>query len=93
MDEDIKRIHLTLYGQIQGVGLRWLIRQKAEELGLGGWVSNLADGSVEVIAEGQRPSLEELVNWCYNKPEGIEISRIKEIVEGATGEFGGFEIQ
>lgn len=43
-----------VHGRVQGVGFRWWTRSRASELGLRGWASNLADGRVEVVAEGPR---------------------------------------
>ena len=43
-----------VHGRVQGVGFRWWTRSRASELGLRGWASNLADGRVEVVAEGPK---------------------------------------
>jgi acylphosphatase len=55
------RITAWVHGQVQGVGFRWWTRSRALELGLVGSASNLADGRVEVIAEGSRAGCERLV--------------------------------
>lgn len=52
------RVHLVIQGRVQGVGYRYFVLRRAQELELNGWVRNRADGSVEVEAEGARVSLE-----------------------------------
>jgi acylphosphatase len=51
-----------VHGRVQGVGFRWWTRSRAAELGLRGWASNLADGRVEVVAEGPRKDCEKLLD-------------------------------
>ncbi|MFG2086526.1 MULTISPECIES: acylphosphatase [unclassified Spirillospora] len=53
-DEDIVRLTAWVRGHVQGVGFRWWVRARALELGLDGTAANLADGRVEVVAEGPR---------------------------------------
>ena len=50
-----------VHGRVQGVGFRWWTRARALELGLAGQAKNLADGRVEVIAEGRRADCEALL--------------------------------
>jgi acylphosphatase len=56
-----ERLTAWLRGHVQGVGMRWWIRARALELGLAGWARNLDDGRVEVVAEGPRDALENLL--------------------------------
>jgi acylphosphatase len=55
------RLTAWVRGQVQGVGMRWWIRERALQLGLTGWARNLDDGRVEVVAEGPRDVCEELL--------------------------------
>jgi len=55
------RLTAWLRGRVQGVGMRWWIRSRALEIGLVGWARNLADGRVEVVAEGSRADCEALL--------------------------------
>ena len=59
-----ERWRLHVRGKVQGVGYRASCSRRATELGISGWVRNLADGSVEVEAEGQPQCLAELMLWC-----------------------------
>jgi len=56
-----ERLTAWVRGHVQGVGMRWWIRSRALELGLAGWARNLDDGRVEVVAEGPRGALEQLL--------------------------------
>ena len=53
MNDDIIRVTAFVHGFVQGVGFRWFTRAKALELGLAGSATNMADGRVQVIAEGR----------------------------------------
>jgi acylphosphatase len=58
---DDVRLTVELCGQVQGVGLRWWVRQRARELGLRGHARNLDDGRVEVVVEGPREDCTQLL--------------------------------
>ncbi|TDD73425.1 acylphosphatase [Actinomadura darangshiensis] len=59
--EEIVRLTAWVRGRVQGVGFRWWVRSRALELGLAGSAANLADGRVEVVAEGPRGGCERLL--------------------------------
>ena len=59
------RLHASVRGLVQGVSFRYYTLHRARELGLRGYVRNLWDGSVEVVAEGPRQSLEQLLTWLH----------------------------
>lgn len=61
MTDTAIRLTAWVHGRVQGVGFRWWTRSRASELGLAGHASNLADGRVEVVAEGPRPDCEQLL--------------------------------
>ena len=69
----LARVHFKIRGRVQGVYFRASAVQRAQELGLTGWVKNCADGSVEGVAEGARPELEKLVAWCGQGPSGARV--------------------
>ena len=55
------RMTALVSGRVQGVGFRYWVRQEAESLGLTGSATNLPDGRVEVVADGQRDACEALL--------------------------------
>jgi acylphosphatase len=86
-------IHIMISGDVQGVFFRAGAQDEARRLGLKGWVRNTPDGSVEVMAEGSRAALEELLEWCAHGPAGAAVSRIKEEWLQASGEFRDFKVR
>jgi acylphosphatase len=86
------RAHLIVEGRVQGVFFRDTTRREAVGLGLRGWVKNLPDGSVEVVAEGPRDKVDQLVQWCQHGPSYARVTRVHRIDEEFTGEFDAFTI-
>lgn len=88
----MKRLHIIVYGKVQGVFFRYNARQTALKLGLRGFVRNLEDGSVEVVAEGSESNLNELLKFCRGGPKNSEVVDVKFQYGEFKGEFAGFEI-
>jgi acylphosphatase len=86
------RIHLLISGDVQGVFFRANTRKFANDLGVAGWVRNLPDGMVEVVAEGRKPLLDRLVEFCKNGPQGAHVDEIEIEWLRPTGEFEAFNV-
>jgi acylphosphatase len=78
-------------GMVQGVGFRYSTRERAQALGLAGWVKNLADGRVEIHAEGDVHALEELRAWLERGPRGAVVKGL-DVSEVAPQGYTSFEI-
>lgn len=76
MAEDLASVNLIITGYVQGVFYRASTLEQAQGLNLTGWVKNLADGSVEVQAEGSRQSLEDLREWCGRGPPAAQVDAV-----------------
>ena len=63
----LRELHMIFHGNVQGVGFRAYARRKADELGLTGLVRNLANGSVELIAQGKEEDLKQLVQFLHRQ--------------------------
>jgi acylphosphatase len=74
---------------VQGVGFRYFVQQSATAIGLGGWVRNVDDGSVEVYAVGTQAQLSELAGFLWKGPRWAEVRGVEE-VEAAVEEHAGF---
>ncbi|MBI4615601.1 MAG: acylphosphatase [Planctomycetes bacterium] len=85
------RAHIVVEGRVQGVFYRYSTVEEATRLGLAGWVKNLRDGRVEAVAEGERETVERLVEWCRRGPPSAHVEKIDVDWETPTGEFRGFE--
>jgi acylphosphatase len=68
---------LVVSGRVQGVGFRYFTLRAAEELGLAGWVRNLADGRVEVHAEGPPAALEHLAERLRRGPPFARVGGVE----------------
>ncbi|MEZ0163913.1 acylphosphatase [Kineococcus sp. LSe6-4] len=64
----MERLTALVTGHVQGVGFRWWTQRQAEELGLAGSAENTPDGRVEVIAEGEREALRQLLSRLRADP-------------------------
>lgn len=69
--------HIVIEGLVQGVGFRWFVARKAEALGLGGYVRNLYDGNVEVLAVGERSLVEELIGDVKIGPRAAHVTNLR----------------
>jgi acylphosphatase len=87
------RARLLVAGRVQGVRYRESCRKKAQEFGVSGWVSNLADGRVEALFEGEKQGVERMVEWAKRGPFWAKVSSFELNEEEYRGEFEGFEIR
>jgi acylphosphatase len=86
------RAHLFVSGRVQGVFFRDHARRWAGSLGLTGWVRNLLDGRVEVLAEGEREKLEDLVDRLREGPPFAQVEDLEIAWEDFRNEFADFRI-
>jgi acylphosphatase len=72
----MKAVHLKVTGRVQGVFFRSTTKEKADELGITGWVKNCQDGSVEILAQGDDEKLKEFEEWCHQGPEDADVQQV-----------------
>lgn len=87
------RLHAYVKGDVQGVGFRYFTRQTAHEHRLTGWVRNLRDGRVEVLAEGGHEDLDQLLVRLRKGPISAEVNDIDYEFDQALGEFEAFLVR
>ncbi len=87
------RVHFFISGIVQGVFFRSQTREKAQQLELEGWIRNLPDGRVEVVAEGEKEKIEELIKWIKKGPALAQVSDLKIEWQEFKGEFNKFKIE
>jgi acylphosphatase len=76
MTSEPVRAHLKVFGHVQGVFFRHQARQRAQSLGLAGWVRNCPDGSVEAVVQGSEDAVEQFVQWAHRGPSGASVDRV-----------------
>lgn len=77
---------------MQGVGFRWATHRRAQDLALSGWVRNLPDGSVEVLAQGDDPAIDDLLRWLQHGPPGAVVTSVTTKPTVPDPDLGGFGI-
>lgn len=84
--------HFLVSGQVQGVFFRATTEATARRLGLSGWVRNLRDGRVELVACGEEVRLKELEQWLWQGPPR---ARVEQVVSGDVEQqtFRDFEVR
>lgn len=89
----MKRARVRISGRVQGVCYRQSTVEMARGLGVGGWVRNLADGSVEALFEGEAARVEAAIRWCHTGPARARVDTV--VVEWLDGpaECAGFVIR
>jgi acylphosphatase len=89
----LARLHLIISGRVQGVGFRFSAYDEARELALTGWVRNLPNGDVEIVAEGSRKNLQMLAAWAHLGPPSAHVTEVREEWSDYIGEFTEFRIR
>ena len=87
----MQRRRIVVQGHVQGVFFRETLRRRALAAGVAGYVGNRPDGSVEAVFEGERDSVERLVEFCREGPRGARVDWIDVEKEEPLGQTG-FEI-
>lgn len=87
------RIHVFYTGRVQGVGFRHTAEEIALDLDLTGWVKNLHDGRVEVVAEGSKAILDLFLERITSSHLGPHIKKCESSWERPSGEFSDFRVE
>jgi acylphosphatase len=82
----VKRVHVSVSGQVQGVFYRAACRRKAEELAVGGFVRNLPDGRVEAAFEGDDAAVDAMVAWCHEGTTHADVGSVEVLDQEPKGE-------
>ena len=83
----------TIKGKVQGVGFRYFTKGKADELKLSGWVRNHPNGTVELLAKGNRSSLEQFMHYLEAGPIGSRVEKVESQWFEDLYEYKDFEIR
>jgi acylphosphatase len=83
----------TITGRVQGVGFRFFTEDAARREGLHGWVRNLADGSVEIMAEGDAEAVDRFERHVRHGPPGARIEQIEVDHIAPSGNATGFSVR
>ncbi len=88
----MERVNIKVFGAVHYVGFRFSTIEVARDLGLIGWVKNEPDSTVQIVAEGKKEQLENLVTWAKKGPSLAKVEKVDVEWSGATGEFSSFDV-
>ncbi|HTI13829.1 MAG TPA: acylphosphatase [Dictyobacter sp.] len=97
MSQNDQKQHEELYvvvsGQVQGVGFRYFVVHAAQPLGIHGYVRNMSDGTVEVLAQGNRAALEQLLVRLRQGPPAAQVQAVQTTWREQTEHISGFHMR
>jgi acylphosphatase len=88
----MKRVRLSISGDVVGVGYRAWVQRMAQDNHLNGWVKNREDKTVEIVAEGNQQELKQLIHMCKRGPDVAWVKSISVSWLPASGEFLDFAV-
>ena len=80
-------------GRVQGVGFRYTARERANDLGLSGWVRNISGGRVEVFVQGPEDTVGVFAAWLQDGPTAARVEHVDEVPANPDTRFVDFEIR
>ena len=89
----MKQIHIFVTGRVQGVFFRQSTRVIAIKNNVNGWVRNLDDGKVEIVAQGETNNVDNLADWCKTGPANSRVDEFELKEESIVEEFENFEVK
>ena len=87
-----KNVRVLISGRVQGVWFRASTKQKAEMLGVNGWVKNTNNGCVEAVFEGDAEIVDKIIEWCRSGPPLANVENVY-VKTQDTADFNSFEIK
>lgn len=86
-----KHFEVTLHGKVQGIGLRYLTKERADQFKLWGYARNTRDNGLFIVIEGSDTGISELLNWLKSNPGLSQVDTVK-VTEGRIEGFRNFEV-
>lgn len=88
----MKRAHVFIEGRVQGVGFRHFTKTTARQHGARGWVKNLPDGRVEAVFEGDKETLDRMIELVRQGPSSSRVADVEVSWEHPKNEFDDFRV-
>jgi acylphosphatase len=73
----MRSVHVTVSGRVQGVGYRAWVEEAARAAGLGGWVRNRRDGTVEAVLSGEDIAVAEIIEAMWQGPGAAHVANVE----------------
>jgi acylphosphatase len=91
-DGGMRRVHVIVAGDVQGVGYRYTLRLVARGAGVTGWVRNRRDGTVETELAGTPADVDEVLAWMHQGPPGARVDSVT-VTDAEAAADDGFEVR
>jgi len=91
--EKVNQLEAIVHGRVQGVSFRYYTRLEAQKLGVTGWVANLPDGTVKVVAQGTENALAQLITFLHRGPSMARVVKVDMVWVKASARFPRFSIE
>jgi acylphosphatase len=88
----IRRVHVFISGKVQGVGFRNFTKERADEVGVKGWVKNLLDGRVEAVMQGKAEAVEKVLEGVRKGPRSSRVDGVEVKEEKAGEKYKDFRV-
>jgi tRNA pseudouridine55 synthase len=93
IENNFLEFYVKVYGRVQGVGYRYFVKEKAQNLDIFGYVKNLEDGSVEVLAQGREENLQKLIEELKKGPFLARVDKLDIVFRKPLNIFYNFRIE
>jgi acylphosphatase len=91
--EELMELYALVSGRVQGVGFRYFVIRSAQPLAVRGYTRNTEEGQVEVVAQGSRGALDQLLTALRRGPSAAEVEQVETNWRQPTSHFSGFHIR
>ena len=88
-----RRFSARISGRVQGVGFRFFAGEMANEFGITGYVRNVLDGSLEIVAEGEEEVLREYLDMLKHGPRAARVTDVHVSWGPPSGEYDRFSVK
>ena len=89
----MQAVKINVKGEVQGVFFRAYTQKEAQRIGLIGYVKNIPNGSVEIVAQGEKEQTQQLIEWCHQGSPDSDVTAIETSNISVSGKFKSFEIR
>ena len=92
IENNFLEFYAKVYGRVQGVGYRYFVKEKSQSLGIFGYVKNLEDGTVEILAQGREENLQKLIGELKKGPFLARVDKLDIVFRKPIHRFNIFKI-
>ena len=85
-------LNIIVIGRVQGVGFRWFAREQAQDMEINGYVKNLPNGNVEILAQGREEQVWKLIDRLREGPAFAQVIDLKIQEQNDTSDYINFDV-